>query len=202
MGSLRHRFPSHVHTTVGAAGQEGSIHPHLLDSGAPWLGPNTLMGPSAAPGRLRPGVLGYCTPTDAEGDRSTDSFRAGVGMSPSAEHLPLPLEVRPPPCSATPHPSFPAPELPSISNLLAQRLGAAGPGAPPHLTKAQLLRPDGRAFSLCYGATSNLPPSPICQMGSNQALEDRERRTPSAHGDGRPSCLRSVPPLRAAVHTG
>lgn len=85
-----------------------------------------------------------------EGDRSTVSG---------------PLEVRPPPCSTTPRLSFPGPELPGISNSLAQRLGAAGPGpAPPHHGPASQARE--RAFSLCYGATSATITS-----GFYQALE-------------------------------
>ena len=34
---------------------------HLLDSGTPWQGPNTPLGPSSAHGKVRPAVLGCCT---------------------------------------------------------------------------------------------------------------------------------------------
>lgn len=160
---------------MGAAERESSIHPHLLDSGAPWLGPNTPLGPSSALGRVRPGVLGYCTPTDAEGERSTDSFRAGVGMS----------ECRAPPTASRGQASALQRHPSSQGPRAAENLELASPEArgswtwgpsPPHQGPAS--RPDARAFSSCYGATSSLPPSPTCQVGSRQALGDREEQHP------------------------
>lgn len=89
-------------------------------------------GGLSACGRVRPAVLGYCTLTNAGLWETGAQFLGRGGHEPRVQRTSRCL-LRSEPHPEGPHPQGPslAPELPSISSLLAHRLGAAGPGAPP-----------------------------------------------------------------------